>query len=242
MKEYIPTFLVVFAIACFAVPLGVALYEPQQHFAEEHGILGPDVGVVGELIRLKADGTSVRWIVLPETTDTQSYGENNENLVVSFRSSGKYSIVASIYNSKNEHSLHKLEILISKTTPLDPEVVPDKPDNPEPVQPASEISQAITKWCRETQPNKQIASQLANNFLVVAVEIKDGKLNDSFDIVARTAELNSRLKLEGFDVVMAGIQSILTQLEESGELATPDRHEKLWRMFALGLLEYANEK
>lgn len=247
MKEYIPTLLVAFAMLCFAIPLGVAIYEPRQQFTEQHMILGPDVGLVGELIRVKASGDSVRWLVLPETTDTQTFGENNENMVVSFRRNGTYSIIASVHNEDGTHTIHKLEIIISNGLPMpEPDLAP--PQNPEPtpapepLAPESEIAKAVLKWCNETQPNKDIAAQLANNFLVVAAQIKQGELTDPYEIVARTAELNSKLQLKGFDVVMAGIQSILTQLEESGELSDAERHEHLWRMFASGLLGYVDEK
>lgn len=233
------------AVLAFCIPVtmkinGYDTHSPEPFINSDGGILGQSQAEVGELVRLHVEGDDVEWTCLPESEDYEKYGKNEQNMVISFRKKGDYTIIAAILDGKAV-KISKLKISVGRVvnnTDPDVPVDVDVPDTE--VEIDQEIARLVAEWCESSNANKGTAAQMGDNFDAIAKEIEDGELTTTNDIIVATAEANNELSLDSFEVVMAEVQSLLTQMADSGKMSTPSAHAKVWRSIAVGLHSYSN--
>ena len=192
---------------------------------------GQETAEVGELCRFLADGEIVRWKCLPATPDGESYGEHNENYVVSFRKPGVYTVIAAIY-SEGELTIHTQPVEVGGFTPVDPT------DPTVQVDVDPELVGKVVGWVKKYKVSKETCTALASNFSQVASEIGKGELTTTGAIISRTAELNQNLTLD--ENLMAELQVYLTSQSDLGNLKTPEQHMVVWNSIAKGLMDATN--
>lgn len=209
-------------------------------------IVGPVEVEVGELARLSVAQGKVDWNCIPETLDSQIFGENNQKFVISFRKPGVYYVVAAVAFEDQVKSLtHKITVLgppeppKPPPTPVDP-VDPVDPDVPINVELDVSLVKLSEKWCKNTNSNKRAVGPLAEVFKKVGNEIRDGHLTTTGEIINRTAVLNQELDLSRLSRLMSEIQVYLTTQADSGKLDTAEQHMVVWLSIAEGLGRYAN--
>lgn len=191
--------------------------------------IGQESAQVGELCRFLADGEIVRWECLPATSDSESYGEHNENYVVSFRKPGTYTVIAAIYQ-EGELTIHTQPVTVEGFGPV---VDPTNPTEPGEVD--TELVSKVVGWVKKYNVNKDTCISLASNFNQVANEIAKGDLTTTGAIISRTAELNQNLTLD--ENLMAELQAYLTSQADIGNLKTPEQHLVAWNSIAKGLMD-----
>jgi len=193
--------------------------------------IGQDVAEVGELVRFLAEGDIVRWECLPQTTDSESYGDANENYVVSFRKPGVYSIIAAIYVD-GDLSIHTQPVTVEGPPVIIPPVVPVEP---EVVLPKIDVALAgkVEGWCRKYKVDSETCVLLASNFSQVAELAEKGDLVTPGQIISKTAEMNADLTLD--ENLMAELQAYLTSQSDLGNLKTAAQHVISWNSIAKGL-------
>ena len=189
--------------------------------------VGQETAEVGELVRFLADGELVRWECLPNTGDSESYGEHNENYVVSFRQPGQYTVIAAIYGN-GDLAIHSQTVTVGGTVAVDP-IKPLPPVGK--VDP--ELVSKVEGWVGKYQVEKQAAAALSQSFSQVSAGIKEGTLTTPGQIITRTAELNSDIPLN--EGLMAELQAYLTSRSDAGTLLTAEQHLVVWNSIALGL-------
>lgn len=213
--------------------LNPTMNEPEPEFVGYKAeFVGQEVAEVGELVRFLAEGELVRWECLPKTSDSDSYGTNNENYVVSFRSPGIYTVIAAIY-VQNELSIHSQAVTVEGA----PVIVPD-PIVPVP-SPTVDVGlvNRVKTWVVKYQVPRDQSLSLARNFEAVQALISDGSLTTPGQIITKTAELNSDLKLN--EGLMAELQAYLTSQSDVGNLTTAKDHILVWSSIAKGLKDAA---
>lgn len=198
-------------------------------------VVGQDTAEVGELVRFLAEGELVKWDCLPNTLDSDSYGEHNENYVVSFRKSGVYTVVTAIY-VEGELTIHTQAVSVEgpplPVEPVDPivPVLTPKVD--------VELVNRVKSWITKYQVEQSLCLTLSRNFSSVADDISSGVLVTPGQIITRTAELNSDLKLN--EGLMAELQAYLTSQSDMGTLTTIEQHLVVWNSIAKGLKDGQN--
>ncbi len=199
-------------------------------------VVGQDTAEVGELVRFLADGEIVKWQCLPETIDSESYGEFNENYVISFREAGFYTVVAAIYSAgeleifTQEIAVEGPVVVVVSPIVVDPVVIPIRIDE--------ELVDRVAGWAKKYKVRKSTSLSLAENFEAVLFDIAAGELLTPGQIIAATADLNSELKLN--ENLMAEMQAYLTSQADMGSLRTVDQHVVVWRSIARGLRNAAS--
>lgn len=198
-------------------------------------VVGQEAAEVGELVRFLAEGELVKWQCLPETLDSDSYGDHNENYVVSFRTPGVYTVVTAIY-VQGELTIHTQAVSVEgPPTPVEPE---------DPIVPVTsvivdvELVNRVKSWVIKYQVEQSLCLTLSRNFLSVADNISSGNLVTPGQIITRTAELNSDLKLN--EGLMAELQAYLTSQSDMGTLTTTEQHLVVWNSIAKGLKDGQN--
>jgi len=219
------------ALVLNPVMKGDVEYEPTLYSAD---VVGQETAVVGELCRFLAEGEIVRWECLPPTDDSESYGENNENYVVSFRKAGVYTVIAAIY-TEGELEIFTQEVNVEG--PVAPPVVVDPVDPVVTVEVNRELVMRVTGWVKKYQVETDICLALSENFDTVAEQIEKGELLTPGDIIRATANLNADLKLS--EGLMSELQAYLTAQSDVGNLRTPAQHLIVWRSIAKGLKDVA---
>lgn len=198
---------------------------------EQVTVASPREVVVGELVKLIADGKLVKWKCFPFNPDCEVYGESGEKFAISFRKPGQYRIVFAIYNRGN------LEIKDIEITVVDKQptvVIDDDPVVPQP------LTQNVLLWCQEFGIDKGICKSLSENFAAVAKEIKIGQLTTADEVITRTAELNSSLDLSTAEGVLAKIQTYLINASDEGSLDSMESHATVWMAISEGFQVYAS--
>jgi hypothetical protein len=216
----------------------VVAIEPQLlQVVGEVEITGPVEVEVGELARLEVQGDRVKWDCIPKTLDGQAYGDNNQNYVASFRVPGIYTVIAAVYVNED------VEVL---SFPIDvrgsPDAVVVVPDMPTVVVDNrfdEDLLNSVISWCNSSRPNKDRVMSVATVFGVVSIEMQEGTLNNSSEIINRTAFLNNDLNTKGLGVLMGNLQKELTRRSDRGELETVAGHLIVWNSIAEGLERYA---
>ena len=227
--------------AFLAMPLALLL-NPVLNKSSEHQFIGydaefigQDVAEVGELIRFLAEGDIVRWECLPQTSDSESYGENNENFVISFRSPGVYTVIAAI-GTVDDLEIHTQTVTVEGP----PEPVVAVPEII--IEIAAELNEELVGkvegWARKYKVDKNICLSLSSNFKIVVSLIQSQELITPGQIINKTATLNSDLKLS--DGLMAELQAYLTSQSDIGALKTVDQHIIVWNSIAKGLRNAIN--
>lgn len=240
--------LLVAALLSASVPVAVKMYNPSVNPnvtpVVAAGIFGPEQAAVGQLVRLKATGDDVQWKAVPATEDFQAYGDDNENVNVSFRAPGKYMfIAASIEDGKPTLSI--IEIVVGNS-PTAPPITPPSVVVPTPgVVPAVPttnpvLATQVTQWAVTANAPKAEVGKLAANFGTVANEIQAGRLKTPGEVLKRTQELNSSLDLNALSAVNGQIAAYFTAQADSGQLVTVEQHRTVWASIAEGLAKYAN--
>lgn len=197
----------------------------------EAEFIGQETAQVGELCRFLAEGEIVRWECLPHSGDSESYGDHNENFVISFRNPGNYTIVAAIYQ-EGELTIHTQPVTVEGVIHVDPTVPPTPSDLD------TELITKVKGWVEKYQVQSDICTSLASNFNQVAALIKNGDLVTPGQIIAKTASVNQDLKLD--ENLMAELQAYLTSQADLGNLKTPEQHLVAWNSIAKGLMDAAN--
>lgn len=204
-------------------------------------IMGPKTVVVGELARLEVEGDRVAWDCVPTINDGQSFGENNQKFVCSFRKRGLYTIVAAVYKD-DDVKIMKFPIQVGEITPD----TPDEPDEPvDPVKPVVSADPVLVKetvkWCETTSSDKAQCQLVAVVFDTVSGEIESDDLTSTSEIIERTAELNRDIEIGDLASLMGRIQAYLTQEADAGRLDSVEQHLVVWKSIAKGLTEYAKD-
>jgi hypothetical protein len=194
--------------------------------------IGQDTAEVGELVRFLAEGDIVRWECLPQTSDSESFGDNNENYVVSFRKPGVYTVIAAIY-VEGELTIHTQAVTVEGHT-----IVVDPVDPVIPVEIDVDLSKKVVAWVNKYGVDREQCLALADNFYTVAAKIRSGELLTPGQIITATANLNSDMKLN--EGLMAELQAYLTSQADVGNLKTPKQHLVVWNSIAKGLKDAAN--
>ena len=222
-------------IAFFVKPV---LMKAEPHFiGYQAEFIGQDSAEVGELVRFLAEGDIVRWECLPKTSDSESFGPNNENYVVSFRKAGIYTVIAAIY-VEGELTIHTQAVTVEGPPPI---IVVDPVDPVDPITPVEidiDLSRKVVSWVNKYSVDREQCLSLANNFDAVAAKIRSGELLTPGQIITATANLNSDLKLS--EGLMAEMQAYLTSQADVGNLKTPREHLVVWNSIAKGLRDAAN--
>lgn len=202
-------------------------------------IMGPKNVVVGELARLEVEGDKVAWDCIPTINDGQSFGENNQKYVCSFRKEGLYTIVAAVYRD-DQVKIMKFPIQVGETEPSEPNepVVPIEPTIPV-INPDLELVKEVVQWCKDTSSDKAQCQLVADVFDIVSNEIEDGELNTTSEIIDRTAELNRDIEISDLASLMGKLQAYLTQEADAGRLETVEQHLIVWKSIQEGLAKYA---
>jgi hypothetical protein len=221
-------------LAFIAMPLALLLnpmlnQAPEPEFVGYKAeFIGQDVAEVGELVRFLAEGEIVRWECLPKSSDSESYGDNNENYVISFRSPGVYTVIAAIY-VEGDLSIHSQAVTVEG--PPTPVVV--VPDPVVVVKINEELVGKVEGWAQKYKVSKDICVALSSNFETVVRMIEAEELVTPGQIINKTASLNSDLKLS--EGLMAELQAYLTSQSDIGALKTVDQHIVVWNSIAKGL-------
>ena len=250
MKNKLLTFATI--LACVAIPLGYTFYEPAAQptpIVTEGYIVGQDAAEVGELVHLSAKGKDVEWTVLPPVADTQVFGENGQNMVVSFRKPGTYTVVAAILDDHGVH-INTLEIKVDVDAPIGPDPGdsddnsgPDGPVVPKPTPDVVVIENPLAKkvanLAKDGNMTPEIAAQLGLIFNRVAEEIDTGKLVTAQGVITRTAGLSRELSLRDYADTMDSIQRILSAKAENGELDSMEQHATVWKSISEGFIIYS---
>lgn len=212
---------------------------PQPLISQESKIVGTHLAEVGELVRLQGLGNQVEWTTIPSITDTQSFGEGNTNLVLSFRKEGVYTVVAAIQDDTGL-SVEKHEVQIGSKGPV---TLPEKPvDQPVSTVPRPDVASEVASLAASAALPKPVALSLAKNFEVVAAEIESGRVVTVSGVVARTSDLNRSLDLASHTAFMDGVQALLDKESDSGNLGGVYEHAQIWKSIAAGLKSYETVK
>jgi len=198
---------------------------------EQVTVTSPREVVVGELVKLSAEGKLVKWKCFPFNPDCEVYGEKGEKLAISFRKPGQYRIVFAIYNRGN---LEIKDIEITVVDKHDPVIIDD-----DPVTVPQPLTQNVLLWCKEFGIDKEVARSLGENFAAVSKEIKIGQLTSADEVITRTAELNSSLDLSSAEQVLAKIQTYLINASDEGSLDSMESHSTVWMAISEGFRVYA---
>ncbi len=219
-------------ITAFLILPFAALCVPQQEFiGYRTEFVGQDTAEVGELVRFLAEGEIIRWQCLPLTVDCESYGESNENFVISFRLPGVYTIVAAIYNEEDLEIVSQQVVVGTPSLPIavDPTV---------PLGIDELLVNRVEGWVLKYKVEDEVCLGMSSVFTAVAETIKDGKITTTEQIIRRTADLNSDLKVD--ESLIAELQAYLMSQSDSGALQTIDQHIVVWQSIAKGLKNGAN--
>lgn len=190
--------------------------------------------VVGEMVRLVAEGKLVKWQCFPCNPDCEVYGEKGEKCAISFRKTGQYLLVFAVYN-RGDLEIRHVDIVVKA-----PEiVVPDPPDPDDPVVAPQPLTQNVVVWCNETSADKVVCALLGKHFALVTQEIKRGELTTPDEVISRTAELNSSLDLASAEAVLAKIQAYLINASDTGSLNSMNNHALVWAAISEGFKAYA---
>jgi len=229
-------------LAFIAMPIALVL-NPVLNLEENHEFIGynaefigQDSAEVGELVRFLAEGEIVRWECLPKSPDSESYGLNNENYVISFRKPGIYTVIASIY-TEGDLSIHTQAVTV-EGPPVPVVVVPDPVDPVVIVKIDQELVGKVEGWARKYKVDKDTCLSLSSNFAMVVKLIEAEELITPGQIINKTATLNSDLKLS--EGLMSELQAYLTSQSDIGSLKTVPEHVIVWNSIAKGLRNAIN--
>jgi len=196
---------------------------------------GPREVVVGEMVRLTAEGKLVKWQCFPMNPDCQVFGEKGEQFAISFRKPGEYLIVFAVYN-RGELEIRHFDIVVTGKKPD-----PDEPEDPEdPIVTSQPLTQDVLLWCTDAEVDKELAVSLSKNFSKVYQEIEAGELTSPDEVITRTAELNSSLDLSSAEEVLGKIQAYLINASDIGSLGSMDSHALVWAAISEGFGKYAD--
>jgi len=233
--------LVAVAIVSAVTALGIfklegdALPEPPVPVPDETvDVTAPREVVVGEMVRLVAEGKLVKWRCFPMNPDCEVYGEKGEKYVISFREPGQYLIVFAVYN-RGVLEIKHVDLVVKAKEP--DVVIP--PDDDDPVIAPQPLTQNVLLWCEESGAKKDVCLALSKNFATVAREIRDGQLTTPDEVISRTAELNSSLDLASTEAVLAKIQAYLINAADTGSLDSMNSHALVWAAISEGFSVYA---
>lgn len=232
---------VVLAATILAAPVGVAVYRstPTEPPVVEPDVIEPVVVVpntirgldgpvkVGEMVRLTIEGDQVQWLCLPEVEDVETYGDANDQCVLSFRHPGKYTVLACVIKD-DKLALESVDVQVGGLTPT------PAPDSDE-LQLDVALSGTVTQWANESGGTKEQLEAVAASFEQVAQEIQAGSITTAEAVVQRTVALNREHNLSGLEVMMAKAQAEITNRAQAGKLETMDQHVVTWLSIADGL-------
>lgn len=183
----------------------------------------PDFVEVGELVRLNVEGEQVVWKCLPDHPDYESYGAENENLVISFRDPGVYTIiVASYLDQRVELDTYRIEVVgeAIETVTKTPVVL-------------GELESLVIEWCKSSDMSPRVADSLAEVLQASAVE----NFEDTSTLLKLTAKRTRDMEVEDFMGQMTAY--VMRQEEEIGKSLTVEQYKDTWNRVARGLLKYA---
>ena len=212
-------------MAFLSMPV-VFLASTPSSLSSDAAFVGQDKAEVGELCRFLAEGEIVRWECLPPTADSESYGQFNENYVVSFRVPGNYTVIAAVYKA-NELTIHTQPVSVAGG------VVHVDPTIPVATEINQELSAKVVGWVTKYSVPKETCTKLASNFSQVARLTQEGHLKTAEEVISKTVELNKSVEVN--EDLMAELQAYLTSQSDVGNLKTPEQHAIAWNSIAKGL-------
>jgi hypothetical protein len=195
--------------------------------------------LIGEMVKLSGVGESVAWACVPAVPDMVTYGERNENCVLSFTRSGSYTVVtAGIVDGRIQIDQTEIRVGVPKPDPTNPNAPA-----------ASDWDIKIKSWLSgDTSPERKAqAVSLAKSFREVAAEVQNslvaGKLITVDDMISRTVAANktalagSKLDWSAFK---ASLSAEFEAKSEAGELTTMQDHIIQWNQVADALDSFAS--
>lgn len=197
-------------------------------------VQGPSSVEVGQMVRLTYDARDVDWI--SPTGDFQII--RNGEAVISFRSPGEYKISAAGKVGESVQ-LDEHVILVGKIgtpTPVGPEhsVIDDSP-SPEPVSPdevrSVELTELVYQWCQETGADKEVAKQVADNFITAASTTETVQ-----ELLNKTTELNRAVDSTKISAVLVRTQKYLLVNLPGKDYVT---YQCAWDEIAMGLIKWS---
>jgi hypothetical protein len=230
------------AIALFGA---ASLVQVDQLPQPESDIFSPTAVEAGVMTVFSVQGSDVQWTVIPYVPMT-IYGEGNSFMATSFKEEGSYTVVSAYQvEGKTQLRVSTVSVGVSSEQEVAPE--PEQPVvEPEPID-EPEVSEIPTKYpdvalyiersARESNLDKDIATQLSNNFTMVARDIENGVLEVPRQVTTATVIANRRLNLTSQTAI--DIQKTITSFKVKGELETVEDYKDLWTQIAQGLNNYA---
>ena len=206
-------------------------------------IKAPEVGEIGELIRLDVSGSTAaqfKWLLVPQSTDFEFY-DDGKHAVFSARKPGDYMfIVACGLENTVDVLTHVVKIVGPVPTPPDP----NNTNYPVVARPkdGALLTAWIPYWCSQAQRSKEETLKLAASFDSVAATISAGINTTPQQIIEVTSKSNNQAlgaSIDGWIPVLQNIQLEMKIRAQAGTLTTPEQHSLLWREIADGLKAYA---
>lgn len=207
----------------------------------------PDVFnvVVGQQVKITVeDGTSVAWTVEPPIPDLTTYGDRNESSVSSYRTPGKYTVIAAVATGTGYKdasvSLRRYSVVVAGETPVNPTPGPDPgptpvdPPGPVPTPVVNEFSD-LAKLVPDKAEAKRLAAALRETADEVDTLVKKRKLLSPDEIVALSQEANEKAlgsSITKWDKFFTATEDVLTRLAKDGKLNTMTDHVKVWNELA----------
>jgi len=182
----------------------------------------PQSARIGELVRLDVSESvadSFKWLLVPQTLDFLVYDEG-ARACFSARAAGEYQfIVACAKGGSVDVVTHLVRIV-----------------GPPPMPQTDDFSELIPYWNWAMPLPKDECLLLADSFEAIAAR-KD-ELEEPVDWIKATAASNREVlgdRLDAWKPLLDRIGAELLNKAETGALATPEDHERVWLEVAEGL-------
>lgn len=180
---------------------------------------------VGELVRLdvsKSTATSYKWLLVPDfITDFLTY-DAGARAVFSARTAGEYRFIVACATTDGS-----VDVVTWVVKVMEP-----------PSEPAADASLAewIPYWNWNLGLPQSECKALAASFEAIAANVDD--LDDPQEWIKATAKSNREVlgeRLDAWKPMLDKIGAVLLERAQSGSLATPEDHAKMWKEIADGL-------
>jgi hypothetical protein len=185
-------------------------------------LVAPTSARVGELVRLDVSESvadSFKWLLVPDSVDFLVF-DSGKRAVFSGREVGVYQVIVGCAKDNTvDFILHTIRVVGPPALPAD-----------------GNFAELIPYWMWVTPFPTEECTALADSFEAIAARIDD--LPTPEDWIKATSEANRTVLGEQISVwgsILDKIGAELAKKAESGELSTPEDHQKVWMEIAEGL-------
>jgi hypothetical protein len=183
----------------------------------------PSVCRIGELVRLDVSESvadSFKWLLVPQSQDWLTY-EGGAKAVFSARTAGDYQFIVAVAKDGS------VDVVTWVVKVMEP-----------PSEPAVDASlvEWIPYWNWTLGLPQDECKALAASFEAIAANVND--LDDPQEWIKATAKANREVlgeRLDAWKPMLDKIGAVLLERAQSGALATPEDHAKMWKEIAAGL-------